>query len=145
MVYKSRGMIRTTHGRDRSRNSEHARAGRPPAGGRRRSGPGEDSKVGTPEMLLPRFGYWRSHGPRRKSELCGERLGRFKDLLLGDVPVARQALRKLLPEPLKVLPAFTGGRRTLRFEGDTLLGPRLRHGVYKGLASPRGFEPRLPP
>jgi hypothetical protein len=38
-------------------------------------------------------------GPVDIRKLCGERLGRFQDLLLGDVPVARQALRKLLPEP----------------------------------------------
>ncbi len=38
-------------------------------------------------------------GPVDIRKLCGERLGRFQDLLLGDVPVARQALRKLLPDP----------------------------------------------
>jgi hypothetical protein len=77
--------------------------------------------------------------------MCGDRLTRFRGLLLGDVPVARQAIRKLLPEPLKMSPAFVGGRRTLRFEGATTLGPLFDTGVYKGLASPRGFEPRLPP
>jgi len=77
--------------------------------------------------------------------MCADRIGRFKDLLLGDVPVARQALRKLLPEPLKVFPAVSEGRRTLRFEGDTHLGPLFDTRVYKGLATPRGCEPRLPP
>ena len=83
------------------------------------------------------------HAEIRK--LCGVRLDRFRDLLLGDVPLARQALRKLLPEPLKVFPAVVEGRRTLRFEGATTLGPLFDPEVYKGLASPRGFEPRLPP
>lgn len=70
--------------------------------------------------------------------MCGERLARFRDLLMADVPVARQALRKLLPEPLRVMPVTIDGRRTLRFEGRTVLGP-LFEPTYKGLASPRGF------
>src|SRR5258708_3541092 len=81
--------------------------------------------------------------------MCRERLGRFKDLLLGDVPVARQALRKLLPEPLGITPVTVDGRRTLSFEGVTTLGPLLDLALlppaYKGLASPTGFEPVLPP
>ena len=76
--------------------------------------------------------------------MCGERLRRFPELLHGNVPVARQALRKRLPEPLSFAPATIEGRRTLRFEGVTTLGP-LFDPTYKGLASPRGFEPRLPP
>jgi site-specific DNA recombinase len=87
--------------------------------------------------------------PAEIRKLCGERLARFDALLLGDVPVARQALRKLLPEPLKVTPATADGRRTLSFEGVTVLGPLLdpnpTQPASKGLASPRGFEPRLPP
>ena len=58
--------------------------------------------------------------------MCGERLRRFDELLLGDVPGARQALRKLLPEPLRLSPVTDGGRRTLRFEGVTTLGPLLQ-------------------
>ena len=75
---------------------------------------------------------------------CGTQLKRFEELLLSDVPLARQALRRLLAEPLQIAPATVQGRRTLRFEGRTTLGPLLDP-VYKGLASPRGFEPRLPP
>ena len=78
---------------------------------------------------------------RRK---CGELIGRFKDLLMGEVPLARQVLRKLLDGPLRVSPATVDGRKTLRFEGATVLGP-LADPLHKGLASPRGFEPRLPP
>ena len=84
-----------------------------------------------------------AHTPADIRRMCGERLARFKDLLLGDVPVARQALRKLLPEPSTVRPALVEGRRTLRFEGVTTLGPLFDPGVYKGLASPRGFQHRL--
>jgi hypothetical protein len=76
--------------------------------------------------------------------LCSERLSRFKQLLSADVPAARQALQKLLPEPLSVTPVTVQGRKTLAFEGTTVLGPLLEP-VRKGLASPRGFEPRLPP
>jgi len=64
-------------------------------------------------------------------------------LLLADVPIARQALRKLLPEPLKIAPVTIKGHRTLSFEGVTTLGPildlALLPSAYKGLASPRGF------
>src|SRR4051812_16820878 len=73
--------------------------------------------------------------------MCGERLKRFEDLLLGDVPVARQALRKLLPEPLRIAPVVVGGRRTLSFEGETVLGPLFEPATgasLQGLASPRG-------
>jgi hypothetical protein len=62
-------------------------------------------------------------GPDEIRRMCGERLARFRELLLGDVPIARQAFRKLLPEPLRVFPAVLEGRRTLRFEGSTTLGP----------------------
>jgi hypothetical protein len=76
--------------------------------------------------------------------ICREHVARFKDLLQGDVPVARQALRRLLIGKLRMSPVTVNGRRTLRFEGETTLGPLLDPG-YKGWASPRGFEPRLPP
>ena len=47
-------------------------------------------------------------------------------------------------EPLRISPATIEGRRTLRFEGVTVLGPLLNlDRQHKGLASPRGFEPRL--
>ena len=75
---------------------------------------------------------------------CGDLIGRFKDLLLGEVPLARQALRRLLDGPLRISPATVDGRRTLRFDGDTVLGP-LVDPIYKGMASPTGFEPVLPP
>jgi hypothetical protein len=63
--------------------------------------------------------------------MCGEWLGRFRELLLGDVPLARQALRKLLPQPLKVFPAVVEGRRTLRFKGSTTSALSLRPAFIK--------------
>lgn len=70
--------------------------------------------------------------------ICGEQLQRFEQHLLGDVAGARQALRKLLPEPLRLSPATADGRRTLRFEGVTTLGPLLQkcwrpHGDYRAI------------
>src|SRR5258708_15707455 len=58
-----------------------------------------------------------------RRRMCRVRPRRFQDLLLGDVPVARQALRKLLPEALGITPVTGDGRRTLSFEGGTKLGP----------------------
>ena len=71
-----------------------------------------------------------------RGRMCRERLGRLKDLLLSDVPVARQALRKLLPEPLEIAPVTVDGRLTNEFEGVTTLGPQLDPALlptaYKG-------------
>ena len=68
-------------------------------------------------------------------------MGKFRDLVFGNVPLARQALRKLLAGPLLVRPVtHPDGRRGLTFEGETQLAP-----TTVTLASPRGFEPRLPP
>jgi len=75
---------------------------------------------------------------------CGDLIGRFKDLLLGEVRLARQALRRLLDRPLRISPATVDGRKTLRFDGDTVLG-HLVDPIYRGMASPREFEPLLPP
>jgi hypothetical protein len=66
-------------------------------------------------------------------EMCGEQLRRFDDMLRGDIAAARQALRALLPAPLRLRPATADGRRTLAFEGVT-----TRAHLAKGLASPRG-------
>jgi DNA invertase Pin-like site-specific DNA recombinase len=73
--------------------------------------------------------------PKEIRRLCEARLGRFQELLRGNVPVARQALRKLLPEPLRIAPVTVDGRRTLGFEGRTVLGPLLDP-VHIGSGSP---------
>ena len=74
--------------------------------------------------------------PAQIRYMCGERLRRFHELLLGNVPVARRALDVLIPAPLLVYP--DDDRKTLGFRGETVLGP-LFDQTYKGLASPRGM------
>jgi hypothetical protein len=69
------------------------------------------------------------------------RLARFIELLHANVPQARQVLRKLLVEPVRFIPQ--GGKDyLLRGKScvDALVLPRSIR-----LASPRGFEPLLPP
>jgi site-specific DNA recombinase len=73
-----------------------------------------------------------------------QRVGKFKDLLYDHVPLARQALRKLFADPLQMDPVVINGRKTYTFKGQTRLGALLDP-VYLEVASPRGFEPRLPP
>jgi len=69
-----------------------------------------------------------------------------------NVAIRRQRARlqrSVQLEPLKFAPVTVNGRRTLSFEGVTVLGPLLDPALlptaYKGLASPTGFEPVLPP
>ena len=82
--------------------------------------------------------------PRLKKALR-DRLSRFKDLIYSDIPLARQGLRKLLGgEPMRISPVTRNGRRTLAFEGVVPVGMLLGDG-YLEVASPRGFEPLLPP
>jgi hypothetical protein len=72
--------------------------------------------------------------------MCGERLRRFPELLHGVVPVANQAIGKLLAEPFTFYPVTTSdGTRTLGFNAITTLGP-LFDPAHKGLASPRGLS-----
>jgi hypothetical protein len=70
--------------------------------------------------------------------MCGERLRRFPELLHGAVPVANQAIGKLLVEPFTFYPHTTAdGTRTLGFKAITTLGP-LFDPAHKALVSPRG-------
>jgi site-specific DNA recombinase len=64
--------------------------------------------------------------PAEIRAMCGEQLNLLEQLLLGDMLGARRALRTLLPERLRLTPATAHGRRTLRFEGVTALGPFLQ-------------------
>jgi hypothetical protein len=65
----------------------------------------------------------------------------FQDLLHADVPVARQALRRLLGDSLRLKLTGDGG---WYLEGATPIAALLFPAIA-GVASPRGFEPRLPP
>jgi len=79
---------------------------------------------------------------RRVRKAVEAHAGQFKDLLRGDVPLARQALRKLLDGKLHFAP---NGRKSFTFEGATRVGPLVAPGGYIEVASPRGFEPLSPP
>jgi uncharacterized membrane protein YccC len=81
---------------------------------------------------------------RRLEELLSTQIGRFNELMTSDVPKARQALRSLLSGPILCKPDTIDGKRTLVFRGETNLGTLLQP-TFITLASPRGFEPRLPP
>ena len=81
---------------------------------------------------------------RRLRKAAEARIGRFKDLIHEDVPLARQALRKLFAKPLRFNPVVYNSRKTYRFEGHTQVGA-LIDPIYLEMASPRGVEPLLPP
>jgi len=68
---------------------------------------------------------------------ASERLGRFSELIHADVPVAGQALRKLLAEPMRFEPVELDGKKTYRITGKTKVGALLA-GDHIRLASPRG-------
>lgn len=79
---------------------------------------------------------------RRLRKACQEQMGRFKDLIYSNVPLARQALRKLLAGPIYFAPVvrLEDRRRTFHFEGNVDAGPLLDR-TLTTLASPRGFVP----
>jgi site-specific DNA recombinase len=70
-----------------------------------------------------------------------EHLRRFRDLIYSDVTLARQALRTLLAGPIRFIPVEP---KSWRVEGETQLGALLPP-TRISMASPRGFEPLLPP
>jgi hypothetical protein len=73
-----------------------------------------------------------------------ERRSRFQDLIHSDIPLARQAQRKLLVGPIKCIPVVRDGKNGYAVPGETRLGALVPQACVR-LASPRGFEPRLPP
>jgi hypothetical protein len=82
--------------------------------------------------------------PRQLRQQLQVGIGRFKDLMQGEGAAARKALRQLLKEPIRCIPAERDGKKVLRAEGQTTVGALLPQG-YINMASPRGFEPLLPP
>lgn len=74
-------------------------------------------------------------GMRRARKGAREMAGRFKDLIRGDVPRARQALRKLLRDrdgnfsPLMFIPIMQNGRKTYRITGAANLAPLYNVGT----------------
>jgi hypothetical protein len=73
----------------------------------------------------------------RLHKAASAKLGRFRDLIRGDIPVARQALRKLLAEPMRFEPVVAEGRKTYKITGKTKVGALLDPN-YIAMASPRG-------
>jgi site-specific DNA recombinase len=80
---------------------------------------------------------------RRLRKALEAKVGQFKDNMHSNVPKGRQVLGKLLLD-LHFVPEVQGGRKTYRFHGRTDLGPIVGQ-AFINLASPRGFEPLLPP
>jgi hypothetical protein len=58
--------------------------------------------------------------------------------------MARQALRKLVPGRIAFRPVERDGERGYDLRWSMVAKPLVADG-YIGVASPRGFEPRLPP
>ncbi len=77
---------------------------------------------------------------RRTWKACQKRMGRFKDLIYSNVPLARQALRKLLPGPIYFAPMarLEDHRKTFRFDFNVDAGPLLNR-TLTTLASPTGL------
>ncbi len=96
---------------------------------------------------------------KRLRMLLASRMADFRGLMLGDVVTARKALGGLLDGDILFSPVVRDGAKTLAFSGKTKAGAFLApafdvhlaklHGArpdnHIRMASPRGFEPRLPP
>jgi hypothetical protein len=78
---------------------------------------------------------------RRLRAAFRERLGRFDEFLLADVPLARQALRKLVAGRIEFRLEERGGERGYRLRWALATNALMDGNI--GVASPRGFEPRL--
>ncbi len=60
-----------------------------------------------------------------------EELARVGDLIRGDVPQARQALKQILVDRVEFKPVdFGNGQRTYEFRGESAYGAALQGGVY---------------
>lgn len=81
---------------------------------------------------------------RTKKDLFA-RMANFKDLMHKETPVARQVLKKLLSHPLLFNPACEDGKNIFTFDGAITTSALLNAPGYIRMASPRGFEPLLPP
>ena len=76
---------------------------------------------------------------RLKAAIIG-RMGKFQDLMHADIPLARQALRKLLVGYIKCTPIIRDGRRDYAIRGETKLGALLPT-VSVTLVPRKGLEP----
>ncbi len=80
---------------------------------------------------------------RRLKDAFRGRLERFHELLLSDVALARQALRKLIPGRIVFRPTERYGARGYALSWSLVTSALMGGNIE--LASPRGFEPRLSP
>ena len=69
------------------------------------------------------------------------RIAKFRELMQDrrNTPLARQVLRKALKQPLRCIPILRDGRKDYAIGRNSFLLSR------EPVASPRGFEPLLPP
>src|SRR5262249_35839789 len=81
---------------------------------------------------------------RRLRTAFRERLGRFDEFLRADIPLARQALQKLIPERIEFRPETVDGERKYHLGWACAVKPLTGEG-YLSVATPRGFDPWLPP
>ena len=73
------------------------------------------------------------------------RLAQFGQLMLSDIPIARQALRKLLAGRIQFLPEERNGARAYKLHWSIVTKSLLETSGYIGMASPGGFEPPYSP
>ena len=85
-------------------------------------------------------------GAKRLEKVYTERLGRWRELLADAPATAREAIQALMPpeHPIQLTPQKDGG---YLLKGATKVGALLFPALSGSakVASPRGFEPRLPP
>lgn len=74
----------------------------------------------------------------------GKKVRNFSNLLQGNLPVARQALKKLFPDGLTFTPVENEGRRFYEVRGNALPLVTFEQERSIKLASPGGFEPPSP-
>ena len=78
-----------------------------------------------------------------------QRIKDLRGLFNGDMNQGRQALAMIMPERLAAQPVLDSqGKKALLLEGLTSIGQLVSESDAENhirMASPRGFEPRLPP
>jgi site-specific DNA recombinase len=82
-------------------------------------------------------------GERRLRKAFAARLGQFDDLLRSDIPQARQVLRKVIQGRIEFRPVTEQGARGYHLRWSISTAGLMTGNIE--VASPRGFEPRLPP
>jgi hypothetical protein len=83
-------------------------------------------------------------GDERLEQRLTARAAHWREVLAGDAPLARQAVRALLAGPVMLAPDADGYRQRGATKIGALWKPEPKLGLVK-MATPRGFESRLPP